>query len=101
MAPNAPKFSVPIPIPGVPIPIPGGPSVHVPGTGGSGGIHVPNPLHVVSDAGHFFGALLDPHTWVRIGEVLVGTILLVVGFDHMFDTNMTGKLAKVAPYMMV
>jgi len=46
---------------------------------------------------HFFEALVNPHTWVRVGEVLFGTILLIVGFDHMFNTNMAGKIAKLGP----
>lgn len=48
--------------------------------------------------GNFFIALLKPQTWVRIGEVVVGTALLIVGVDHMFGTDITGKIAKVAPY---
>ena len=100
---SPPKFAVPVPVPGLP-PIP----VHVPGTGGNDGIHIPDPTNAVKDVVHgteavgkFFLALLDPHTWIRVGEVLVGTVLLIAGIDHMFGTNLTGKAAKVAPYMMV
>lgn len=45
-------------------------------------------------------ALVDPHTWVRVGEILVGSILLIAGIDHMFNTNISGKAAKIAPFLM-
>lgn len=50
---------------------------------------------------HFLGDLTKGSTWIRVGEVIVGASLLIAGIDHMFNTNMTGKLAKAAPYMMV
>lgn len=55
----------------------------------------------VVDVGHFLGKLTEGSTWVRVGEVAVGGLLLIAGIDHIFGTNYTGKIAKAAPYMMV
>jgi hypothetical protein len=41
------------------------------------GIHIPNPLPGIGAAGSFLTSLGDPHTWVRIGEVIGGAILAI------------------------
>ena len=65
------------------------------------GKHVEKGIEGIGKAGadtvKFFEKLLDPHFWVRVGEVLVGSILLIVGVDHMFNTDFTNKAAKLAP----
>lgn len=61
--------------------------------------------NAVSDVGGLITDLTDPeklkHAAIRSGEVLVGTLLLIAGVDHIFGTNYTNKIAKVAPYTMV
>lgn len=47
-----------------------------PGIGGLGGINIPNPLEAL---GSFFSLLTSGETWLRIGEVLGGVILLFLG----------------------
>ncbi len=41
---------------------------------------VPNPLSGLEAIGHFFAVLGEGSTWVRIGEILGGTILLAFAF---------------------
>lgn len=97
----------------VPVPqfdIPGPVKVFIPGTreAGQAGSDI---VHGVTGAGHAVVSgteaigklsekLVEPQTWVRVGEVLVGTVLLIVGFDHLFGTDLTGKAAKVIPYAL-
>jgi hypothetical protein len=54
--------------------------------------------------GDFFGRLTEGNTWVRVGEVVAGLILLGIGLNAMFKgkpmniiTGATGKIAKVVP----
>jgi hypothetical protein len=39
----------------------------------------PNPLAGLAQIGDFFGLLKQPATWIRIGQITVGVILLAVG----------------------
>lgn len=50
-----------------------------PGTPIVGGVHLPNPLSGVDAIGDFFSRLTEPQTWTRVGEVLLGGILVYVG----------------------
>ena len=43
---------------------------------------------------NFFGALLDPNTWLRIGEVALGLILIAVGTAKL--TNAFPSATKIA-----
>ena len=42
-----------------------------------------NPVNaiadVLQDVGRFFGALLNPHTWLRVAEVIGGLALIIAG----------------------
>lgn len=70
MAPLAPREVVPIPIPGIPpLPLPSNPF--------SGGPH--NPLAAFTESEKLFAKLLDPHTYVRFGEVGIGVVLVAIG----------------------
>lgn len=67
------------------------------------GVNVPNPVApfqtaatAAVDTGKFLAKLSDPHTWVRIGEGLVGIILIGVGVNAMLG-NPYGKInSKIA-----
>lgn len=45
-------------------------------------------------------ALGNPQTWVRVGEVLAGAILLIIGLDHMFDMGIEANIGKAAPFLV-
>lgn len=98
MAAKPSDLTVPVPIPGIPIPVP----IHVPGTGDSGGIHLPGPGSViggVKDVAGFVSALSSPNTWIRVAEVVVGFLLIGVGIDAMLKgapTDMAKKAGKAA-----
>lgn len=55
---------------------------------------IPNPLTGVNAIGDFFVRLTDPHTWIRVGEVLIGVLLLAVGIASM--TNSIPAATKIA-----
>lgn len=57
---------------------------------------LPNPLNGVAAIGDFFSRLADPHTWLRVAEVLVGAAFLVIGLNHLLG-NPAGKLAGATP----
>lgn len=40
---------------------------------------IPNPLTGISAVGDFFQRLTQKNTWIRIGEVVLGLILIVAG----------------------
>lgn len=93
MAAHVSDLTVPVPIPGIPLPVP----IHVPGTGGSGGVHVPNPISGVKDVAGFVSALSNPNTWLRVAEVVVGLLLVGVGVNAMLKgapVNAAKKTAK-------
>lgn len=57
----------------------------LPGAGGfssippGAGPKIPNPLHGLEAIGDFFQRLTQPATWVRVGEVALGGILIYAG----------------------
>lgn len=55
---------------------------------------IPNPLSGIAAVGDFFQRLTQANTWIRIGEVILGIILLGVGIASM--TNAIPAATKVA-----
>lgn len=50
-----------------------------------GGIHIPGidptqPLKPFNDLGEFIGRLMDPAAWKRLGTIVAGVVLALVGF---------------------
>jgi hypothetical protein len=43
---------------------------------------VSNPLDALAAIGAFFGNLSQANTWIRVGKVVVGGLLLVLGLVH-------------------
>ncbi len=65
---------------------------------------VPNPLTGVAAIGDFFSRLTQASTWVRVGEVAVGLILLGIGLNSLLKgkpmqvvTGAAGLASKVVP----
>jgi len=46
---------------------------------GTQDLHLPNPLHGLEAVGDFFNRLSQGQTWVRVGEVALGGILVYAG----------------------
>lgn len=61
---------------------------------------VPNPLSGLAAIGDFFQRLTQAGTWIRVGEVLLGAALIIVGLARMASGTAAGrtavKAAKVA-----
>jgi hypothetical protein len=61
---------------------------------GPGGVHIPgisNPLAGVNAIGDFFNRLTQPNTWVRVGEVVAGVLLLYLGLSATMRGTEAGK----------
>jgi hypothetical protein len=58
------------------------------------GSGIPNPLSGLDAIGSFFGTLTEASTWMRVGEVVLGIILLAVGVSRM--TKAVPVATKVA-----
>ena len=63
-----------------------------------------NPVSGLAAIGDFFARLTQRNTWVRVGEVAVGVILLAIGVNAMFKgrplaavTGAAGTVGKVVP----
>jgi hypothetical protein len=58
-------------------------------------------LSGIGAVGQFFNDLRDPTVWIRVGKILVGGVLLLVGLAKMtgFDKGIAGKAVKVAPLL--
>ena len=57
--------------------------------------HLPNPLSGIAAVGDFFQRLTQANTWIRIGEVIIGVLLVAVGVAKLSGVS-PGSLAKVA-----
>jgi hypothetical protein len=57
-------------------------------------VSLPNPLTGVDAIGAFFNKLGDASTWIRVGKVVIGALLLVVGLVHI--TGVEGAAANIA-----
>lgn len=55
--------------------------------------NLPNPLTGVAAIGDFFSKLGQRNTWLRIGKVVVGLVLIIVGLVQLTHTQ---KLVKTA-----
>jgi hypothetical protein len=55
---------------------------------------LPNPLSGVNAIGAFFNKLGEANTWIRVGKVVIGGLLLVVGLVHI--TGAAGAVADAA-----
>jgi|ERR1041385_6763078 len=64
------------------------------GPGGIGGIT--NPLGGINAIGDFFNRLTQPNTWIRVGEVVAGLLLVYLGLSAtMRGTEVQRQTAKV------
>jgi hypothetical protein len=48
---------------------------------GPGGLHISNPLGGINAIGDFFNRLTQPNTWIRVGEVAAGLLLVYLGLS--------------------
>jgi hypothetical protein len=60
----------------------------------SGNVNIPAPLGGLAAIGDFFQRLTQAHTWERIGEVVLGLILIAVGVAKI--TNAIPVATKIA-----
>jgi hypothetical protein len=80
-----------------PLPPGGTPIIGSSGRGLTQSIANANPLAGVAAIGDFFQRLTQAHTWVRIGEVVLGLALFVVGLAAVAGHTKAGKTAtKIA-----
>jgi hypothetical protein len=63
---------------------------------GLGSGNISNPLEPLQDIGNFFHSLTESSTWVRVGEVAFGAILLWVGFKALTSQTPVGNAAQGA-----
>jgi hypothetical protein len=76
--------------PGLTIPVPGMPgseNVTVP-TSTAG---IPNPLAGTAAIGDFFNRLTQKNTWIRVGEVLAGLVLIWIGLNALTRDTAVGR----------
>jgi hypothetical protein len=76
--------------PGLTIPVPGMPgseNVTVP----TSGVGISNPLGGVAAIGDFFNRLTQPNTWIRVGEVLAGLVLIWIGLNALTKDTAVGR----------
>lgn len=71
---------------------------------GFGSGQVPSPLSGLAAIGDFFARLTQKNTWVRVGEVVIGLVLVAIGVNAMFKgaplkavTGAAGTVGKVVP----
>ena len=63
------------------------PTTSAAGSTAAGSSATGNPLSGLAAIGDFFNRLTDAHTWVRVGEVLLGVILLAIGVAKISGTG--------------
>ncbi len=54
------------------------------------------PFSGLAAIGDFFSRLANPHTWLRVAEVLVGAAFLIIGLNHLLG-NPLKNMPKVVP----
>jgi NADH dehydrogenase FAD-containing subunit len=65
------------------------------GVGNTPSKAVPNPLGGLAAIGDFFGRLTEASTWIRIGEAVLGLILIAIGLARITGTaNAVASIAK-------
>jgi hypothetical protein len=57
---------------------------------------LPNPLTGVNAIGDFFNRLTEGNTWIRVGEVLAGVLLLYLGLNAAFRDTAGGRAVQSA-----
>jgi hypothetical protein len=68
-----------------------GPGGHIPGAGS-----ITNPLGGINAIGDFFNRLTQPNTWIRVGEVVAGLLLVYLGLSAtMRGTEAQRQFTKV------
>lgn len=65
------------------------------GIGGPGLPDIDNPFSTLTQ---FFGALLNPQTWVRVAQVLGGMTFLVIGFYILAKDQLPGSVKSAAVF---
>ena len=59
---------------------------------------IPNPLSGIAAVGDFFSKLGQANTWIRVGEALLGIILIGIGLARITGAqNLISKAVKAAP----
>lgn len=64
------------------------------GLGNAAASTLGNPLTGLAAIGDFFSRLTEADTWIRVGKVLAGGVLLIIGLAHM--TGAENGIAKIA-----
>lgn len=62
------------------------------GSGGEGVL--PNPLAGLAAVGDFFNRLTQANTWLRVGEVVAGLLVLYLGLNAAFRNTAGGQAVK-------
>jgi hypothetical protein len=57
---------------------------------------IPNPLGGLAAIGDFFNRLTQANTWLRVGEVVVGLMLLYVGLNALSKDTAVGNALQSA-----
>lgn len=65
------------------------------GPGGNIG-KLTNPLSGVNAIGDFFNRLTQPNTWLRVGEVVAGLLLVYIGLNATMKDTAVGKAVNTA-----
>jgi len=73
---------------------PGGPNASNPLAAAAQGAG--SPLHGIEAVGNFFNTLTQKNTWIRVGEVLAGLILLYVGLNALAQNTAVGNASQAA-----
>jgi hypothetical protein len=53
--------------------------------------NLPNPVSGLASVGDLASRLTDPNTWARAGEVVIGSLILIVGIYVLVKDTKTGK----------
>lgn len=57
-----------------------------------------NDIPGVAQAGDFFGALTQKNTWIRVGKIAIGGLLLIIGLAHITGAgNAVATAARKVP----
>lgn len=69
-----------------------------PGVSGSGNESSAAQVPGIQQIGDFFSKLGNSNTWIRVGKVVIGAALIIVGISHMTGMdNAAGKVARKVP----
>jgi hypothetical protein len=68
----------------------------VPGAPAGGGDGITNPLGGIAAIGDFFNRLTQPNTWIRVGEVVAGLLLVYLGLNAVMRDTSAGNAIQHA-----